>query len=245
MQNIITPGMLSETSIFSPEKFIEWRRKKGAFNFDKLPKKVILGLDKNIFSRQFSFFPKKVRGLSGYNYVHSEFVFCSMFMTGAPAVIELLEQLHALGVEEFIFIGLAGILSDDIKTGDVFFIDKTLSGVGVTRYYSPDSMIVPYDINYCNDWGAKLNLRRMTCFSTDAPFRETPSLIAAAKENGCSLIEMECAAIYAFAQYYKLKAICLLVAADKAFEEWTPPSSKINLTLIQKELVNCIVKSSK
>lgn len=245
MQNRITPDILSETSILSPEKLIEWRRKRSVFNFTKLPKKAILGFDKNIFSRQLSFFPKKVQGLAGNNYVHGEFVFCSMFMTGAPAVIGLLEELRALGVEEFIFIGLAGILSDDIKTGDVFFPDKTLSGVGVTQYYCSDSMIVPHDIDYCIDWGTRLNLRRVTCFSTDAPYRETPSLIAVAKENGCGLIEMECAAIYAFAGYYKLKVICLLIAADRLSEEWTPPSSEINLTLIQKKLVNNIIKLSK
>ncbi len=46
-------------------------------------------------------------------------------------------------------------------------------------------------------------------WTTDAPFRETAEAIAAARTREVLAVEMEAAALYAFAQCNKKKVLCL------------------------------------
>ena len=243
MHFITKPEALTEQSLLSAATLVAWKKERGIYNFKSLPSTAIIGIEKNIFSSQLNLFSKKLKGLRGNNYISDAFVFCSGFGSGAPAIVTLLEELRVLGVEQFIFIGLAGILSDNIKTGDAFCVDEALSGSGTTSYYATESLIHPYDPEFVQDIAHSVSLKMTCCFSTDSPFRETPSLIANVKAKGCNMIEMECAAIYAFSQYYKLKAACILLAADVLAEVWTPPAQHINLTAKQQELVTTLTKS--
>ena len=244
MNPVITSNLLSEKSMLTAEMLVAWKRKRSVYNFNVLPEKAIIGIDKNIFSKHVHFFSKKLRGIRGVNYIHKHFVFCSGFGSGAPAIITLLEELRALGVKEFIFVGLAGSLTDTVKSGDAFYVSKTVSGSGTTSYYHDEDNIKPYDDKYALKLATELHLKSAVCFSTDSPFRETPTLIKTIKEKGCEFIEMECAAIYAFTQYYKLQAACFLIAADELHSNnWHPPSAEINLSERQIALVNRIIKS--
>jgi len=244
MHSILNSNFLTEPSLLSAEMMVAWKRERGVYNFKSLPEKAIIGIEKNIFTPQLNLFSKKLKGLRGANYIADSFVFCAEFGSGAPAIITLLEELRVLGVKEFIFVGLAGILSNDIKTGDAFCVNQALSGSGTTAYYTAENLIQPYDAAFVQNIASLLKLDTTTCFSTDCPFRETPSLIASIKEQGCELIEMESAAVYAFGQFYSLKAACVLVAADILAEVWTPPTHTINLALAQQNLVSALVKSS-
>ena len=47
-----------------------------------------------------------------------------------------------------------------------------------------------------------------TSWTTDAPYRETPSAIAAMKAQGITCVEMEAAALYAFAEAKNKNVIC-------------------------------------
>ena len=46
-------------------------------------------------------------------------------------------------------------------------------------------------------------------WTTDAPFRETAEAIAAARSKGVLAVEMEAAALYAFAQAANRQVLCL------------------------------------
>ena len=46
-------------------------------------------------------------------------------------------------------------------------------------------------------------------WTTDAPFRETAEAIEAAKRRGILAVEMEAAALYAFAQARQTKVLCI------------------------------------
>jgi purine-nucleoside phosphorylase len=46
-------------------------------------------------------------------------------------------------------------------------------------------------------------------WTTDAPFRETAEAIAAARSKGVLAVEMEAAALYAFAQAANKQVLCL------------------------------------
>ncbi|HKT18684.1 MAG TPA: hypothetical protein VJR47_11620, partial [Stellaceae bacterium] len=46
-------------------------------------------------------------------------------------------------------------------------------------------------------------------WTTDAPFRETEAAIEAARARGILAVEMEAAALYAFAQAARVRVLCL------------------------------------
>lgn len=235
---------LSEPSVLSPEMIVDWKRKRGVYNFSVLPGKAIIGLTHHIFSQQLPFFPKKIKGIGGTHFIHGSYVYCSGFGSGASALVTLMEELRALGVKEFIFIGLCASLTPKIGSGEAFYLAQALSANGITATYVSGKMMVPYDQQYVKSLGEHLNLEGTTCVSTDSPFRETPSFIAEAKAEGCRLIEMECAAAYAFSQFYKLRVACLLVVADQMDPVWTAPSDMNLINGVQQQLINNIVKSN-
>jgi uridine phosphorylase len=49
--------------------------------------------------------------------------------------------------------------------------------------------------------GRGVPYRRGKTWTTDAPYRETPDIIAKRKEEGCLVVEMEAASLMAVAQY--------------------------------------------
>jgi purine-nucleoside phosphorylase len=55
---------------------------------------------------------------------------------------------------------------------------------------------------------AGIPAHRGATWTTDAPFRETPSAIASAREQGIMAVEMEAAALYAFARSRQKPVIC-------------------------------------
>lgn len=62
-------------------------------------------------------------------------------------------------------------------------------------------------------------------WTTDAPFRETAEAIEAAREKGILAVEMEAAALYAFAQAANKKVLCIahvtntMAIAEQDFEK--------------------------
>lgn len=235
---------LSEPAVLSPEMIVDWKRKRGVYNFSVLPEKAIIGLTHHIFSQQLPFFPKRIKGIGGTHFIHGSYVYCSSFGSGASALVTLMEELRALGVKQFVFVGLCASLTQKNESGKAFYVAQALSASGITATYVSGKMIVPYNEQYVKSLGEHLNLEGITCVSTDSPFRETPSFIAEAKAGGCSLVEMECAAAYAFSHFYKLKVACLLVVADQMDPVWTAPSDMNLINSVQQQLINNIVKSN-
>jgi len=57
--------------------------------------------------------------------------------------------------------------------------------------------------------GTKQNVMVGSSWTTDAPFRETADAIAAARSKGVLAVEMEAAALYAFAHATGVPVLCL------------------------------------
>ena len=56
--------------------------------------------------------------------------------------------------------------------------------------------------------GLRVPVERGAVWTTDAPFRETPSAIAGMKAKGLLAVEMEAAALYAFAEARSRPVLC-------------------------------------
>ena len=56
--------------------------------------------------------------------------------------------------------------------------------------------------------------RRCRTWTTDGFFRETPGLVAYRRQEGCAVVEMECAALAACAGFHGVQFAQLLYTAD-------------------------------
>jgi len=233
----------NEQALLSAGMLVDWKKKRGVYNFDKLPAKAIITLGSNIVKRHRGFFTPKLKGIAGNHFAKDTYVLSGDFGSGAPALITLMEELRVLGVREFIFIGLCASIGNNIISGQAFYIDKALSGNGVTAFYTPEKIIQPYNLSYVAEIGRHCAASAASCISTDSPFRETPSFIEQALENNCTLLEMECAAAYAFSQFYQLNVACLQVVADTIWPAWKPPADMAGLVMAQQKLVDKIIQN--
>ncbi len=231
-----------EKSIVNIDKLVKWKKSKKLYNFTKLPETAIL----TMFPAKKKFFPffskKKIRGIKGRNFlINNKIVLCTECGYGAPYIINLCEELKTLGVSNFIFIGLAGTITRSHQEGELLYVEKTFSGVGASYYYDKKEEIMPNQSNWSKGVKKEVGAKSVTCWSTDAPFRETLSLKNYYVEKGAEIVEMECAAIYAFANYYRLNASCFTIISDQLTDEWYPPKDYNSLVTKGRDTIARIV----
>lgn len=240
---IDSEDFLKETSVLKTSSIVLWKKSNHKYNFNVLPKTAILTLSKTALDKKTRFVSKKAKGLIGQNFIlNQNAIFCSEFGNGSPAIIGLLEELRELGVENFIFVGLAGLIHKSVNAHEVFLVNNTFSTVGSTSFYAAKDNFEPANNAWFDNLKSNLNLPETICWSTDAPYRETNSLLSYFIEKKATHVDMECAAIYAFAAFYDLKAMCIIISADNMSNyNWNPPKDikgmHLNLNQTIKKLI--------
>lgn len=132
---------------------------------------------------------------------------------GAPFAVLVAEQLFASGCELVISVTSSGQLVDLRQPPYFILIEKALRDEGTSYHYLPPSefSFAPPDV-IRRTTGAFDSLRipveRGATWTTDAPYRETESAISAMKTRGLLAVEMEAAALYAFATARKKPVMC-------------------------------------
>ncbi|WP_298221337.1 hypothetical protein [Flavobacterium sp.] len=234
---------LKEISVLKTSSIVSWKKANNKYNFSSLPKTALLTLSPYAINRKTRFLSKKTKGLIGQNFIlNQKVIFCSEFGNGSPAIVGLLEELRELGVENFIFVGFAGLIDKSAKKNDVFLVNNSFSTVGITDFYAVKDNFQPANSVWFENLKFNLNLPEATCWSTDAPYRETKSLVSYFVQKKATHVDMECAAIYAFTAFYNLNALCIIITADDlSNDNWNPPSDvkamNFNLHQIIKKLI--------
>ena len=93
-------------------------------------------------------------------------------------------------------------------------IDRALRDEGTSYHYAPPSEFAEADPELVRTAAAALAALGPHCvvgasWTTDAPFRETSEAIADARSRGILAVEMEAAALYAFAKAAGVRVLCL------------------------------------
>jgi len=141
------------------------------------------------------------------------------FGYGAPAMAMKLEVLIALGVKEFIFIGLAGSLQEEVEPADIVLCNEALCDDGTSPCYVSTETAKPNKGLF-----AKLTQTLRTShqnfhigrnWTTDAIFRETKEEIKHYQKNDVLTVEMETAAFYAVCQKRKVRGVAAFGISDK------------------------------
>ncbi|MFX1283183.1 MAG: nucleoside phosphorylase [Promethearchaeota archaeon] len=147
-------------------------------------------------------------------------------LMGASTTAIFLEQLIALGIKEFIFLGLAGAIQK-AKIGDRIIVTEAIRLEGTSYHYLPVNIPSVPSENLFNDLVEFLNSKGVpfakgTICSTDAPFRETFNLVEQLRLKEVIAIEMETAAAFAIANFRNVKAAALVIISDELKEnQWS------------------------
>jgi purine-nucleoside phosphorylase len=133
---------------------------------------------------------------------------------GAPFAVLIAEELFASGCHFLISITSAGQITPAGKPPYFVVIDRALRDEGTSYHYieqSEYSEAEPQLVALAEQAARAKGINIITgaSWTTDAPFRETEEAIAAARAKGILAVEMEAAALYAFARANNTKVLCL------------------------------------
>lgn len=137
---------------------------------------------------------------------------------GAPAAAMIADRLIHSGATLLAACGGCGVL-EPISSGKILIPTEALRDEGTSYHYvSPAPTIrinpdgVQAAIRACQDAG--LAWEACKTWTTDGFYRETPSMVRLRKTQGCSVVEMECAALAAVAKHYGVRFFEVLYSGD-------------------------------
>lgn len=135
---------------------------------------------------------------------NKEVCFCQAPL-GAPAAVQILDHLIGSGVRKIIAAGTCGALID-IAENKFLIPVEAVRDEGTSYHYLPPARTIALDraavdairrTLLCHGLG----VRECRVWTTDAFYRETADMVTYRKEEGCTAVDMECAAMAACARF--------------------------------------------
>lgn len=132
---------------------------------------------------------------------------------GAPFAVLVAEQMFASGCQLLISVTSSGQIVPAGPPPYFILIDRALRDEGTSLHYRPAAPFADADpVLVARVAGGLAShqppVRQGATWTTDAPFRETEAAIEAARAHGVLAVEMEAAALYAFARARGKPVIC-------------------------------------
>lgn len=162
---------------------------------------------------------------------------------GAPYAVLIAEQMFACGCKTLVSLTSAGQIAAAGKPPFFVVIDRALRDEGTSYHYAPPAEFAAADPALVSAVSAALAAAGLPAaqgasWTTDAPFRETEAAIAAARARGILAVEMEAAALYAFAQARRQRVLCLahvtnqMGQAGEDFEKGEADGTTLSLAVL-------------
>jgi hypothetical protein len=163
---------------------------------------------------------------------------------GASFAVLVAEELFACGCEYLLSITSAGQIAPLRAPPYFILIDRALRDEGTSYHYLPPARYSEADPKLAEAAhralaGVDFTVVRGGTWTTDAPFRETTTAIAARQAEGVLAVEMEAAALYAFAVARGRPVICFahvtnqMGRTDGDFEKGEANGARDALRLIE------------
>lgn len=137
---------------------------------------------------------------------------------GSAVASEILDWMIGHGVKKIVACGSCGAL-DHFEEGEFLIPTKALRDEGASYKYLPPARFVELNknaIKVIEETMREKELKYKECFtwSTDGFFRETAEMIDYRKSEGCNVVDMECSALAAVAEFRKVEFGQVLFTAD-------------------------------
>lgn len=186
-----------------------------------------------------------------YKFVDAD-VLLTLGMVGCPACAGNLDVLTGIGIDSVMFCGGGGVLDKTIEVGQLLVVEGAIRDEGFSYHYIEPSRIIysqPDVIkSICTYFDEKnVPYTQGLTWTTDAICRETRERVAARREEGARIVEMEQAGCLAVAQFRGIKYGGIIYAGDDVSgDDWDQRSWRnrkgIRYSLIEicKELVQII-----
>jgi uridine phosphorylase len=224
-------------SVFSPTALLREARRQKGLPLAEVPAVCVLDPDGDILRRLKT--SGEAQRLDAWPCYHTDLYTFTLAdrsvgiigcAVGAPFAVLLAEELFASGCRFLINLTSAGQIVPAGRLPYFVVIDRALRDEGTSHHYaSPsdyseaDPILVAAAVRGLKENGVAFYTG--ASWTTDAPFRETEGAIAAARAKGVLAVEMEAAALYAFAYASKRKVLCLahvtntMAVAEQDFEK--------------------------
>lgn len=218
---ILYKKFTSKPSIFAPAALLrEARRQKGLGNTD-VPSVCILDPDGDLVrqlrqrrvARPFVDWPCYHTDLYTFELAgqHVGIVGC---VVGASFAVLVAEELFACGCKLLVSLTSAGQITSAGSPPYFVVIDRALRDEGTSYHYIAPSDYAQADPELVTAAAAALaelgpHSVVGASWTTDAPFRETAEAVDDARSRGILAVEMEAAALYAFATAAGVRVLCL------------------------------------
>jgi uridine phosphorylase len=218
---ILASKELAAPSVFKPANLLREARRQRAIPEAEIPAICVLDPDGDIL-RLLRREDRATRS-AGWACYHTELyefdhegerfgiVGCAV---GASFAVLLAEQMFVSGCRFLMSITSAGQIVAQGPPPYFVVIDRALRDEGTSYHYLPPGEFSEADPTLVEVAMGALRERqppvyRGAVWTTDAPFRETAGAIERRRESGILAVEMEAAALYAFAQARRKPVLCL------------------------------------
>jgi uridine phosphorylase len=149
---------------------------------------------------------------------------------GAPYAVLLAEQMFACGCELLVSVTSSGQIAKGPVPPYFVLVTRALRDEGTSYHYQPKARFATADTALLARaksalHAASVKVLEGATWTTDAPFRETQGAVAAAEQEGILAVEMESAALYAFAAARGQAVLCFahvtntMGQSDREFEK--------------------------
>jgi uridine phosphorylase len=218
---ILVNKRASSPSVFAPSALLrEARRQKNLETVD-VPRVCILDPDGDLVRTLRA--EGKVRPFEAWPCYHTELDCFELGgqtiglvgrAVGSSFAVLVAEELFASGCRLLISLTSAGQIVPSAPPPYFVIIDKALRDEGTSYHYAPAAEYAEADAKLVAAASEATSSVKPACvvgasWTTDAPFRETEEAIEAARAKGILAVEMEAAALYAFANAKGARVLCL------------------------------------
>ena len=250
MPPILSHKHYGAASAFTPENLLREARRQKGLSTAAVPEICILDPDGDIVRHllatghadRHTGWACYHTDLYGFHYEGREYgiVGCAV---GAAFAVLIAEELFASGCQLLISVTSAGQIAPVQAPPYFIVIDRALRDEGTSYHYLPSS-----EYSEANAQLIRLAQEALTAtgitfqvgatWTTDAPFRETQEAIEVALQAGIFAVEMEAAALYAFAKVRGRSVLCFAHVTNQMgriegdFEKGAADGAKESLRVI-------------
>ena len=213
----------ASASVFRPEALLREARRQKGLPFVAVPPVCVLDPDGDVVRHLKRTGAGRVH--EGWACYHTNLLVFDLDGVGEVGIIGcavgssfavlIAEQLFASGCRLLISVTSAGQIADNGSMPYFVLIDRALRDEGTSYHYlppatfaeAPDAMLLARAEKALSGLSG-IGVRRGATWTTDAPYRETEAAIASARDLGAVAVEMEAAALYAFATATCCSVVC-------------------------------------
>jgi uridine phosphorylase len=210
-----------EPSVFDPKALLREARRQKHLMVQDVPAVCILDPDGDVVRHLKA--TGKAHQIASWPCYHTELHSFELagdtvgiigYAVGAPFAVLVAEELFACGCRFLLNLTSAGQIDAVAAPPYFVVIDRALRDEGTSYHYVAPSEFAEADprlVAIAMEAVAREGLRVFAgaSWTTDAPFRETTEAIESARALGVLAVEMEAAALYAFAQARDASVLCL------------------------------------